>query len=146
VSVAGLLSLPAVIGRIPSEWLVRAGEPRPLSVRRVLRNVLGWALVLAGIAMLVLPGQGVLTIAIGLLLADFPGKRAAMARLLAMPRVQRTINRFRRRAGREPIDLQTRPTRRTVVRHGPEREPDHDGEPVAQLRLVPWHVQKGWSA
>lgn len=39
-----------------------------------LRNVLGAILLVAGIAMLVLPGQGVPTILISLGLMNFPGK------------------------------------------------------------------------
>jgi hypothetical protein len=37
-------------------------------------NAAGSLFIVAGIAMLVLPGQGVITIVVGLLLIDFPGK------------------------------------------------------------------------
>ena len=56
-----------------------------------------------GVLMLVLPGQGVLTILIGLTLLDFPGKRRFVRRLLMRPRVFRVINRLRRRFGRPPL-------------------------------------------
>lgn len=71
----------------------------------VVRNVLGWMFVLAGIAMLVLPGQGLLSILAGLVLIDFPGKRRFELRLLASPVVLEAMNWLRRRAGRPPFDF-----------------------------------------
>ena len=71
----------------------------------VVRNVLGWLFVLAGIAMLVLPGQGLLSILAGLVLIDFPGKRRFELRLLASPVVREAMNWLRRRAGRPPFDF-----------------------------------------
>ena len=39
-----------------------------------LRNAVGLVLVTAGLAMLVLPGQGIITLLVGIILMDFPGK------------------------------------------------------------------------
>ena len=71
----------------------------------VVRNVLGWIFVLAGIAMLVLPGQGLLSIIAGLVLIDFPGKRRFERRLLASHVVRDAMNWLRRRAGKPPFDF-----------------------------------------
>ena len=71
----------------------------------VVRNVLGWVFVLAGIAMLVLPGQGLLSIIAGLVLIDFPGKRRIERRLLASHVVRDAMNWLRRRAGKPPFDF-----------------------------------------
>lgn len=71
----------------------------------VVRNVLGWMFVLAGIAMLVLPGQGLLSIIAGLVLIDFPGKRRFEHRLLASHVVRDAMNWLRRRAGKPPFDF-----------------------------------------
>ena len=71
----------------------------------VVRNVLGWIFVLAGIAMLVLPGQGLLSIIAGLVLIDFPGKRRFERRLLANHVVRDAMNWLRRRAGKPPFDF-----------------------------------------
>jgi hypothetical protein len=75
----------------------------------VLRNLLGGALVVAGIAMLVLPGQGILTILIGLLLMDFPGKRRGEIYLLRKRTVARAVNWIRSRAKQPPLELPSRP-------------------------------------
>lgn len=52
-------------------------------VKRVARIIAGFALLLAGIAMLVLPGPGWVTIALGLamLSKDFPWARHALDRI-----------------------------------------------------------------
>lgn len=71
----------------------------------VVRNVAGWVFVLAGVAMLVLPGQGLLSILAGLVLIDFPGKRRFERRLLASHVVRDAMNWLRRRAGKPPFDF-----------------------------------------
>lgn len=61
---------------------------------------------LAGIAMLVLPGQGLLTILIGLLLLDFPGKRAVELRLVRRPAIRGFLDRMRQKRGVPPFVLE----------------------------------------
>jgi len=58
---------------------------------------------MAGIVMLVLPGQGILTIVIGLMLSNFPGKYRLERWLVMRPRVLRTINWLRQRSKRNPL-------------------------------------------
>ena len=69
------------------------------------KNVLGAVLMIAGVAMLVLPGQGLLTMVLGFLLIDFPGKYRLERWLVARPMVHRPLNWIRRRAGREPLKV-----------------------------------------
>jgi hypothetical protein len=70
---------------------------------RVLRNALGVLLVLLGLAMLVLPGQGLLTLAVGLMLVDFPGKHQLVVKLLSRPKVLGVVNKLRARHQAEPL-------------------------------------------
>jgi Flp pilus assembly protein TadB len=69
----------------------------------VLKNIFGGVFVLAGLAMLVLPGQGIISIVLGLSLLSLPGKRRLVRRLVGLPSVLQTINRLRRRAGKPPL-------------------------------------------
>ncbi|MHC4161679.1 MAG: PGPGW domain-containing protein [Planctomycetota bacterium] len=69
------------------------------------RNLLGAVLVVAGIAMLILPGQGILTILIGLIVLEFPGKRDLELRLVRRPRVRRAIDWLRAKGKRPPLVL-----------------------------------------
>jgi hypothetical protein len=113
---AGTLGLPLLVARMPADYFsarerirYRLERPRPCLVRRMLhflRNLLGLVLLLAGVAMLVLPGQGLLTILVALLLIDFPAKHRIQRRLLLRPGVLRSVNHLRRRAGRPPLQRQ----------------------------------------
>jgi len=69
----------------------------------LLKNLIGVVFLLGGIAMLLLPGQGVLTMLIGVSLMDLPGKRKLERKLIGQPAVLRTINRFRGKFGRPPL-------------------------------------------
>lgn len=70
---------------------------------RLLKNLVGWVLILAGILMVLLPGQGVITIIMGLVLSDFPGKYKLERRLAGNHRVLSGINWIRRRSGHPPL-------------------------------------------
>jgi UPF0716 family protein affecting phage T7 exclusion len=69
----------------------------------ILKNLFGIIFILAGLAMLFLPGQGVLTIVLGLALVNFPGKRTVIRRTLGHAKVLSAINRLRARAHKEPL-------------------------------------------
>ncbi len=106
LSVASLLALPWVVGQLPADYFV--GRKRPHWHKRswgvlAVRNVVGTIVVLAGIAMLVLPGQGLLTILAGLVIMEFPGKRRLERALVSRPRVLGALNWLRRRAGVEAL-------------------------------------------
>lgn len=74
----------------------------------VLRNLFGIALVLAGVALLALPGQGILTILAGLLLMSFPGKKSLELWLVRLPFVLKSVNWARATRGKEPLRLPDR--------------------------------------
>ena len=74
----------------------------------ITKNALGVVLVLLGILMSVpgVPGQGILTILLGIMLVDFPGKRRLEYKLVSRPRVLETINRLRHRFSKPPLVLE----------------------------------------
>jgi hypothetical protein len=106
-----IVLLPLFVVQLPTDYFVASRQElrheRTLLgwVWRILRNVLGLFFVLAGGAMLVLPGQGVLTILIGLLLLEFPGKRALERRLVARPGIKGFLDRIRARRGVPPLEV-----------------------------------------
>lgn len=109
-----LVGAPMLALRIPADYFAkgkRATEPGnnlPTGVRpifKIVKNVLGAVLIVAGVLMLALPGQGVFAILIGLMLLDFPGKRRTVRWIVSRPWVFRSINKFRRRHGRPPLVL-----------------------------------------
>ncbi len=111
----GTLALvPLLVIRMPATYFAhRHREERVVArrhplVRLVLESVktlLGLILLVAGLLMLVLPGQGVLTILMGLMLLNFPGKFRLERWLVSRPAVYHAINWLRRRAGRHPLIL-----------------------------------------
>jgi uncharacterized membrane protein len=111
--VGSLASLFLILIHLPQNYFVpqRGARPSVLFAEhpaaRVLyviaKNILGVIFVLAGIAMLVLPGQGIISILIGLSFLSLPGKRRMVRRLVLMPSVLHSINRLRRRAGKPPL-------------------------------------------
>lgn len=106
--------LPFVISLIPADYFAAKERGRSRFHRLyptahalvvVLKNLLGLVFLLGGLAMLVLPGQGLLTILVALILLDFPGKYRLERRLVRSPRVVRSINWLRRRTGARPLIL-----------------------------------------
>jgi hypothetical protein len=107
-----LAAVPWMVVRIPADYFSRPRRRASFPPGRhpVLRlawllakNLLGCVFVLAGAVMLFLPGQGVLTMLIGVLLLDFPGKFRFERWLVTLPAVARTIAWLRRRAGAPPL-------------------------------------------
>lgn len=58
--------------------------------------------------MLVLPGQGILTIVLGISLLDFPGKRPFIRWLVSKPMVYRALDWLRKKTHSPPLDLPRR--------------------------------------
>ena len=110
---AGLLVVPAVVVRIPRDYFATKKRKRPAGLDRrhwllraavlVLKNAAAYLLIVAGVLMLVLPGQGVLTILAGVMLADFPGKFRLERWLITRGPTLRAVNWLRHRAGRKPL-------------------------------------------
>jgi hypothetical protein len=71
------------------------------------KNLLGILLVAIGIVLSVpgVPGQGLLTILLGVMLLDFPGKRALERKLLGREEIVKTINRLRKRFDKPSLEL-----------------------------------------
>jgi hypothetical protein len=73
----------------------------------VLKNVLGIFLVLLGIVLSLpgVPGQGILTILLGLMMLDIPGMRPLEAHIIRRPAILAAINRLRTKYQRPPLQV-----------------------------------------
>ena len=122
-----IILLPVLAARIPVDYFER--EVRPPSrfaalhpVLRIflviLKNTFAGLLFLAGVAMLILPGNGILAIAIALLMMDLPGKYKIERWMIMRAPVRKCIGWVRQKAGRPqlaiPDDLMQRPKPRTA--------------------------------
>lgn len=102
--VTSLIAIPWFLCRLPEDYLLGdSAVSRGGWWRRVLRNSVGGVLLVLGLLMLVLPGQGLLTIFVGLTLIDFPKKRRLIRRVLARPRLFKLINSVRGRFEQPPL-------------------------------------------
>lgn len=110
--VASLFLVPFLVVRLPADYFDKENRHKTLLQQRhpvirllllIIRNVAGIMVLLLGIAMLILPGQGLLTIFIAVMLIDFPGKYRLQRWLIQRPSIYRAVAWLREKAGREPL-------------------------------------------
>jgi len=110
----GIIAVPWLLARIPHDYFLTHREylsswktRRPILriVVLVIRNLIGVVLALLGVVMLVTPGQGLITLLLGISLTTFPGKRRMELHLLRRRGVLRTINWLRAKSDRQPLSL-----------------------------------------
>ncbi len=110
--VASLIAIPWLIIRMPEDYF--QGRKRHLSKTRnyhpviylairIVKNLVGAVFLVMGIAMLVLPGQGILTILIGLSMMDFPGKYRLERFIVSRKPVRKAIQWIRKKAHKAPL-------------------------------------------
>ena len=104
-----VICIPWLVARLPRDYFTlpaTTGAPHYLFaldqlLMLVIRNVVGVALFLAGIAMLFLPGQGIITMIIGLCVMNFPYKQHLLHRMTRSAAIQNSLDWLRRKTGRE---------------------------------------------
>jgi hypothetical protein len=69
----------------------------------IFKNFIGLLLILAGIAMILGPGPGLLTILLGLIMMDIPGKRPLEANIIKRPAVLSAVNNLRAKYNKPPL-------------------------------------------
>ncbi|HEX5677345.1 MAG TPA: hypothetical protein VFX91_05175 [Alcanivorax sp.] len=109
MAVASMMAIPWLLVRMPADYFNTPGRPLhyrgPLGwVIWLLRNAVALVLLAAGMLMLILPGQGVLTILIALMVSTFPGKYRLERAIMRRPSVLRAANWIRRRHGRPELN------------------------------------------
>lgn len=105
-----------ILVKLPPDYFIKArttklwSGPRPaLHAAKVIgKNILGVLLVAVGIVLSLpgVPGQGLLTVLLGIMLVDFPGKHTVEQKLLKRPAIKKAITRLRQRFGKPPLELE----------------------------------------
>ncbi|MFN0158243.1 MAG: hypothetical protein ACKVRP_09255 [Bacteroidota bacterium] len=109
------LVLGIVMVKLPADYF-SASHPRhflldkPKFIRwgaLIAKNLVGLFLIVMGIILSLpgVPGQGILTILLGLIMIDIPGKRPFEARIISRPPILNSINKLRARYGKPPLIL-----------------------------------------
>lgn len=111
--VISLVALPWLVARLPADYFARRKrhalgvKQRSHPTTRLLliigKNLLGAILLAGGLMMLLVPGQGLLTMAMGLLLLDYPGKFALERRIARQHNVLASLNWLRAKVGAPPL-------------------------------------------
>jgi hypothetical protein len=109
----GLVSL--ILVKLPADYFCShydrqlwSGRAPALRITAAIaKNVLGALLIVLGIIMSLpgVPGQGLLTILLGIMLVDFPGKDRLEQKLLQRPAIRNSIDKLRARFGKPPLVL-----------------------------------------
>jgi len=114
VFIASLLSLPWLVAQIPDDYFLpdkrqpaewKEQHPLVRLLALVGKNLIGLGLILAGILMLFLPGQGILTLVMGALMVDYPGKFQLERKIVKTPAVLKGLNWLRAKANKPPLIL-----------------------------------------
>lgn len=71
----------------------------------ILKNLLGLVLVIVGILLSLpgIPGPGILTVLLGIIMLDIPGMRPLEAKIIQRPTVLKAINKLREKYGKPPL-------------------------------------------
>jgi hypothetical protein len=111
--IGSLIAIPLILVRLPADYFdtrtprhwMKDHHPVLRLLGVIVKNVVGVVFVLAGFAMLFLPGQGLLTILIGVSLMDFPKKRVLEAKMVGQPTLLGVINSMRHKFGKPPLTM-----------------------------------------
>jgi len=109
--IGSIVSIGALVIYLPTDYFTRenhvsvVANPILRILLRILKNIFGVFSLLIGFLMLIGPGQGVLTILVGVILCDFPRKRQVERKLIGRPALLNAANKFRARYNRPPILL-----------------------------------------
>ena len=112
IFIFSLLSIKWLVTLIPSDYFIlkknsefKLNHPFLWLASIIIKNLIGYTLIIGGILMLVLPGQGLFTILIGLMLSNYPGKFYIERRFIAIPSVLKTINWLRKKSNTPSIKI-----------------------------------------
>ena len=102
--VIGMIKIPA--DYFSSSYAKEIRTDQHITIRwtaLIVKNVIGFLLIIAGIIMIFTPGPGVPTILLGLIMMDIPGKRPLEARLINRPMVLTAVNDLRAKYNKPPL-------------------------------------------
>ena len=113
--VANIALVSFILVKIPADYFKKTHKtefwvgPNPAlhAARMIGKNILGIFLVVLGIILSIpgVPGQGLLTILLGVVLLDFPGKRHLERKLLGRQEIVKTIDRLRKKFNKPPLEI-----------------------------------------
>ena len=112
VFIFSLISIKWLVGLIPTNYFIKKNMVKSKKsysfiwlISVIVKNLIGYTLILGGLLMLVLPGQGLFTILMGLVLSNYPGKYNIERRFISIPSVLKTVNWLRKKSNKPPLEI-----------------------------------------
>jgi hypothetical protein len=112
VFIFSLVSIKWLVALIPTDYFVKKNISKSKKsysllwlMSIIVKNIIGYTLILGGILMLVLPGQGLFTILMGLILSNYPGKYTIEKRIISIPSILKTINWLRKKSNKPRLKI-----------------------------------------
>ena len=109
--ISSILFCTLAIAYLPSDYFLPKKQTRRIEqpvlriLLKVLKNLLAGMLIVVGFVFIPLPGQGVLTMLIGIVISDIPGKRRLERRIIRLPAILSAANNIRSRFKRPLLVL-----------------------------------------
>ena len=112
IFIFSLISIKWLAAQIPTNYFIDRDDSEFKKTYRflwlisiIIKNLIGYTLIFGGVLMLVLPGQGLFTIFIGLILSSYPGKYRLERKLIAIPGILKTVNWLRKKSNKDPLEI-----------------------------------------
>jgi len=113
VFVVSLLSLPWLVARIPEDYFLHR-KPKQFHwslqfhflihiLFKLGKNLLSLILLAGGLLMLFIPGQGILTIVMGIILLDYPNKFQIEQKIVSNRVILNGLNWLRKKGNKTPL-------------------------------------------
>lgn len=109
VSVISIVSTGLILYLLPSDYFIKPRKsylidplsyPKLFRIIQDIRKSLAYLLIALGVIMLVLPGEGLVTIVLGLVVLN---KRDTLLKLLSFRVIQKSLNIIRLKMGKKPF-------------------------------------------
>jgi hypothetical protein len=112
VFIFSLVSIKWLVALIPTDYFVKKNISKSKKsysllwfMSIIVKNIIGYTLILGGILMLVLPGQGLFTILMGLILSNYPGKYTIEKKFISIPSILKTVNWLRKKSNKPRLKI-----------------------------------------
>ncbi|MBL7108622.1 MAG: hypothetical protein ISS11_00035 [Candidatus Marinimicrobia bacterium] len=111
VFIVSLLFITYLLLRIPHDYFsdnyIKKSIAHPIFrfIKLIVKNMLGIVFFFLGVIMIFTPGQGILTILVGIILMDLPYKKQIEKRLISQPKILHLINSIRHKHKHLPLEI-----------------------------------------
>ena len=113
IFVFSMVGLRLFIIAIPPDYFINKKRVSALKNRSILlwiiyivfKNIIGYIFIIMGLVALVLPGQGILMILVGLMMSDYPKKFDLEKKIITIKAVRKGINWIRIKSNVDKIKL-----------------------------------------